>query len=790
MINPSTLPPAAKNKPDFLSLLRSDLPASFVVFLIAVPLSLGIALASGAPSVVAGLIAAVVGGIVVGLMGGAPLQVSGPAAGLTVVVFGLVHQFGWATTCAITACAGLVQILLGSLRISRAALYISPSVVHGMLAGIGIVIALAQLHVVLGGQPQASALLNLKALPQQIVEHHGPAVILGLITIAVLAAWPLLPKIVQKVPAALAAVSLSTLVSLLYAMDVKRVHLPDNLYTDHVLPALPTGNWGAFGIAVATVALIASVESLLAAVATDKLHSGDRANLDRELLGQGAGNLVSGLLGGLPITGVVVRSSANIKAGAKSRLSSILHGFWILLFVTLLGVVIQKIPLASLAGLLVFVGIKLVDFHHIRELGIHREAPIYFVTVTGVVFLNLLAGVGLGIGLALLMLLRRLAQATITIKQGAGLPLGEHVRQHVRMEGSLTFLSVPQITAQLSTIPPGANVEIDLAVDLMDHAAFESLHSWRIAHEKTGGRVDIDERHEGWYDSALSGKPRTTRLAPIATLNALFFGRSRRKVTAPSVPASIAEDSAAAPAGLPANDSLLEGMRTFARDSAPVVRPLLEQLAREGQEPTELFITCADSRIVPSLITSSGPGDLFVVRNVGNLIPPLPLQNGETVSGGGDVSVSAALDYSLHVLNVNRVVVCGHSGCGAMNALVEGKIAGTDTPLGNWLAHGQKSMERFLLGETMDGARTEADRLSQINVVQQLETLRTFPTVREREKDGSLQLVGLFFDIEEARVLIYDPILHRFVPVDGDGPAPPDETRPARDKENILVGAR
>ena len=764
------------------------MPASFVVFLIAVPLSLGIALASGAPSVVAGLIAAVVGGIVVGLMGGAPLQVSGPAAGLTVVVFGLVHQFGWPVTCAITACAGVVQLLLGTLRISRAALYISPSVVHGMLAGIGIVIALAQLHVVLGGQPQASALLNLKALPQQIVEHHGPAVVLGLITIGVLVGWPFLPKLVQKVPAALAAVGISTIVSLVFAMDVKRVLLPENLYADHVLPQMPNGNWGAFAVAVATVALIASVESLLAAVATDKLHSGDRANLDRELMGQGAGNMMSGLLGGLPITGVVVRSSANIKAGAKSRLSAILHGFWILLFVAVLSFVIQKIPLASLAGLLVFVGIKLVDFHHIRELGIHREAPIYFVTVAGVVFLNLLAGVGLGIGLALLMLLRRLAQSTITMEQRTLLP-GEPVRQHVRMEGSLTFLSVPQITAQLSAIPPGANVEIDLAVDWMDHAAFESLHSWRIAHEKTGGRVDIDERHEGWYDSALSGKPRATRFAPIATLNALFFGRLRRKqIAPPSVSTAPATETSAAV--LPPHDSLLEGMRTFARDSAPVVRPLLEQLAREGQEPTELFITCADSRIVPSLITSSGPGDLFEVRNVGNLVPPLPLQNGEISGCGGDVSVSAALDYSLHVLNVKRVVVCGHSGCGAMNALVEDKIAGTDTPLGKWLAHGQKSMERFRLGETMDGARTEADRLSQINVVQQLETLRTFPTVREREQTGSLQLVGLFFDIEEASVLIYDPILHRFVPVDSGGLMPPDETPSARDTENLLVGAR
>ena len=512
--------PAAPDKPSFVSLLKSDLPASFVVFLIAVPLSLGIAFASGAP-VMAGLIAAVVGGIVVGLVGGVPLQVSGPAAGLTVVVFGLVQQFGWPVTCAITACAGVVQLILGTLKISRAALYISPAVVHGMLAGIGIVIALAQLHVVLGGKPQASALLNLKALPQQILEHHGPAVVLGVLTIAILLVWPLLPKLVQKVPGALAGVGIATLVSVLFNMPVKRVELPANLYSDHVFAALPNGNWGAFFIAVATVALIASVESLLAAVATDKLHSGVRANLDRELLGQGAGNFVSGFIGGLPITGVVVRSSANIKAGAQSRMSGILHGVWILLFVTVLGFVIQKIPLAALAGLLVFVGLRLVNMHHIRDVIKNHEAPVYFVTVAGVVFLNLLAGVGLGIGLAVILLLRRLAQAKITT-ESRPLPGGDGMLYHVRMDGSLTFLTVPQISKVLGDIPAGANVEIDLMVDLMDHAAFEALHGWRVNHEKTGGKVDIDEVHENWYESAVSGTPKAGRITSPSPLSPLI----------------------------------------------------------------------------------------------------------------------------------------------------------------------------------------------------------------------------------------------------------------------------
>lgn len=191
----------------------ADLSASIAVFLIALPLSLGIALATGAP-LQAGLVAAAVGGLVAGRLGGSPLQVSGPAAGLTVVTAELIHHYGWRATCAITVLAGITQLGLGCLRVARTALAVSPAIVHGMLAGIGVTIAVAQLHIVLGGIPQSSVLDNLVALPDQVARMHPAAVSMSALTLALLFAWPRIPgrtgRMLRKVPAALVAVAGAT----------------------------------------------------------------------------------------------------------------------------------------------------------------------------------------------------------------------------------------------------------------------------------------------------------------------------------------------------------------------------------------------------------------------------------------------------------------------------------------------------------------------------------------------------------------------------------------------------
>ncbi|TDQ49553.1 SulP family inorganic anion transporter [Actinorugispora endophytica] len=729
-------------------LLRSlprDAAASLVVFLVAVPLSLGIAVASGAP-LVSGIIAAVVGGIVAGAFGGSAIQVSGPAAGLTIIVAELVLTHGWGVTCLVTVLAGLVQLTLGAFRVARAALAVSPAVIHGMLAGVGITIALAQLHVVLGGDPQSSAVANIMELPRQVMDNHSPAVAVGLVTVVVMTAWSRLPETgrLRRIPPALVAVAASTAAASFYDWPVQRVDLPDSPAHAWSGPALPEiGQVHGVATAVATVALVASVESLLCAIAVDRMHDGRRVRLNRELIGQGAANIASGALGGLPVAGVIVRSSVNARAGARTPLAAVLHGVWVLLFVALFASTVELIPMAALAGLLVFIGVRMVNLAHLRDLREHHEAGVYLTTLAAVVLLGLMEGVLIGFALALLVSLRRLTRVTVLTEERPG-GTGQW---HVVVQGSLTFLGVPRVAQVLRTVPAGAHVDLDLHVDFMDHAAFESIHAWRVDHERTGGRVDIDEVHENWYEL------NSTRTAPVAKTPTRGLARWW-------APWGMRQERAASP---DASGLLLAGAREYHASTAERMRALMGRLA-QCQRPQALFITCADSRVVPNVITSSGPGDLFTVRNIGNLVPPRG-------AGSGDDSMGAAIEYAVSVLEVPSIVVCGHSHCGAMRALLEERpSAAADEvaagSLGRWLRYGEPSLDR--LGEVGPGvpAAESVRRLSQANVVQQLENLLGYPAVRDRHERGELELTGLYYDLDTAMLHVLDPRTGLFTAVE------------------------
>ncbi|WP_274561029.1 bifunctional SulP family inorganic anion transporter/carbonic anhydrase [Streptomyces spiramyceticus] len=727
----------------------ADVSASISVFLIALPLSLGIALATGSP-LQAGLVAAAVGGIVAGRFGGAPLLVSGPAAGLTVVTAELIQHYGWRTTCAITVLAGVAQLALSAVRVARSALAVSPAIVHGMLAGIGVTIALAQLHIVLGGTPQSSAVDNVRGLPAQLADLHPVALSVSALTIAVLLLWPRVPgrtgRMVRKIPAALAAVAAATAVAAFAGLSLPRVDLPS--WRSHALPELPEGPVLGILAAVLTITLVGSVESLLSAVAVDKLVAArkrptvriPRADLDRELAGQGAANIVSGALGGLPVTGVAVRSAANVAAGGVSRHSTMLHGLWIVIAALLLVPVLDLIPLAALAALVMVVGVQMVSITHLRTVTRHREMLVYAVTLAAVVLAGVLEGVAIGGAVAVGVALHRLAKTRITTETT---PDGV---QHVRVRGQLTFLAVPRLSRTLNQVPQGTDVVVELDGSFMDHAAYEALQDWQDSHVAHGGRVEVAGR---------SGKFSGPATAAHICCRPWTPWRNHH-----------CDDHAAtppvAPGGRTGSGQLASGVSAFQRNTAPLVREELARLAREGQQPSQLFITCADSRLVTSMITASGPGDLFTVRNVGNLVPPPGAES-------SDDSVGAAVEYAVDVLQVETITICGHSGCGAMQALLNTPLdtpldtpGAGQTPLRRWLQHGLPSLQRMKSRHhswARISGRLPTDAIEQLcltNVVQQLEHLRMHEAVRRRLAEGTLELHGMYFHVGEAQAYLLE----------------------------------
>ncbi|MET9773404.1 SulP family inorganic anion transporter [Streptomyces sp. NPDC006367] len=826
-VHPAHSPPPGR--PRRFRVAGADVSASIAVFLIALPLSLGIALATGAP-LQAGLVAAAVGGIVTGWLGGCPLQVSGPAAGLTVVTADLIQRYGWRTTCAITVLAGLAQLGLGCLRVARNALAVSPAIVHGMLAGIGVTIAVAQLHIVLGGTPQSSVPDNLRALPAQLANLRPADLAVSVLTLTLLLLWPRIPgrggQLLGKLPAALIAVAGATAVAALAGLRLPKVDLPS--WSSHALAALPDGPVLGLVAAVLTTTLVCSVQSLLGAVAVDKLVAArpgpaarvGRSDLDRELLGQGAANVVSGALGGLPVAGVAVRSTANVHAGAVSRNSTMLHGVLVVIATLLMVPALELIPLASLAALVMAVGLKMVSLNHIRTVTRHREVLVYAVTTCGVVCFGVLEGVGLGIAVAVGVALRRLTRTRFTHVERDGV-------HHVQVRGQLTFLAVPRLSRVLHQVPHGADAVVELDGSFMDHAAYEALQDWQKTHTAHGGSVDVTGRGPDlrlsepaetagcrcrpwtpWRNhqcarpqSAPAPSPGSHRQpgddrqpgAPAGTAGGTQGAGKERGAdgehgadgllgpdgtggrTGATAPGGCLDDDgphehggagdpgehrgSAGPGGAAGAGTreLVRGISAFQRNTAPLVRDELARLAREGQRPSQLFLTCADSRLVTSMITSSGPGDLFVVRNVGNLVPP----PGEE---SGDDSVAAAVEYAVDVLKVRSVTVCGHSGCGAVQALLDAGAGGTRTPLERWLRHGLPSLRRLPADEDEDteagprlaGRRPAdaAERLCLTNVVQQLEHLRAHGSVSRALRSGELELHGMYFHVGEAQAYL------------------------------------
>ncbi|MEU0413767.1 SulP family inorganic anion transporter [Streptomyces griseorubiginosus] len=469
--------------------LRQDFAASLVVFLVALPLCVGVAVASGVPAEL-GLVTGIVGGLVTGVMRGSSLQVSGPAAGLTVLVFEAVQEFGLPALGVIVLAAGLIQLAMGALKLGRWFRAISVSVVEGMLAGIGLVLIAGQLYSAAGLKAPTTGVGKILGLPGAAVDALGSSTALislavGAGTVAVLVLWKKLPKKAQAVPGALAAVLLATVVTQVFGLSIATVEV--NGLLDSIQPPGSEAfgelaDPAIFGTILAFT-LIASAESLFSAAAVDRLHDGPRTEYDKELMAQGAGNAVCGALGALPMTAVIVRSSANVQAGARTKASRVMHGVWLLLFAALLPSTLALIPLPALAGILVHAGFKLIPFKAIVPLWrSHRgEALILVVTAVSIVAVNMFEGVLIGLALSVAKTAWEASHLKMEIvDKGAG-PIQAH------LSGNATFLRLPKILDSLESLPQDRPVELDLSgLHHLDHACRTALENWAERHSSVG----------------------------------------------------------------------------------------------------------------------------------------------------------------------------------------------------------------------------------------------------------------------------------------------------------------
>jgi MFS superfamily sulfate permease-like transporter len=396
--------------------------------------------------------------------------------------------------------AGAIQLVAGLLKTGRWFRAISPEVIHGMLAGIGVLIVIQQFHVVLDRSPEHSGLANIKAMWGAVFGGLFPlngsseeaAAMIGLVTLAVMMLWERFrPVKLKLIPGALLGIAAATTVAQVFHLTVHRVSVPTNLgemIRFPTLAGLESQSWTAIAGAAFAMAFIASAETLLSAAALDQMQTRQKTDYDRELAAQGVGNMLCGLVGALPMTGVIVRSSTNVQAGAETRKSTIMHGGWILLSVLAFPFVLRMIPTASLAAVLVFVGIRLVKPADVKKLARFGKVPvvIYFASLLTIVFTNLLTGVLVGIALSLMKLLYSVTHLDARVVE-------EGDQTHVHLSGIGTFLGIPKIATALEQVRPDTTVHLHShGLRYIDHACIEVIESWVESREEQGQQVHIE----------------------------------------------------------------------------------------------------------------------------------------------------------------------------------------------------------------------------------------------------------------------------------------------------------
>ena len=733
---------------DYRKSLGTDFAAGLVVFLVALPLCLGIALASNAP-LISGLVAGVVGGLLVSWISGSHTSVSGPAAGLTAVVVAQIEKLGGFEPFLVAVIlAGILQLVMGAIRAGSLAAFFPSSVIKGLLAAIGVILILKQIPHIFGHDPDWMGDMDFQQLDGKntfseliatMFDIHAGASLVGLVSLVILIYWNKTPLKKTGIPAPLGVVVLGAGASFamegmseLWAIGASHsVQVPVTSGLGDLARSLPSPDWsslkgGPVYIAALTIAIVATLETLLNLEAVDNLDKQQRVSPpNRELVAQGFGNITSGFLGGLPLTSVIVRSSVNVDMGAKTRLSCFIHGLFLFGTVAMFPGILNRIPLASLAAILLVTGFKLANPSLFRQM--HKEGKNQFlpfvVTVLAIVFTDLLVGILIGMAVSIGFILR----------SNLNRPLRHIVEKHVGgdvhrvvLSNQVSFLNKAAILKMLHGFERGSQVVLDArGSDYVDPDVLDLIHDFEStiapAHDLKVSLLGLKDHYDK-LDDRIQYVDVTTR-------------DIQQDITAEQV-----------------LDLMKAGNERFV-NGEQITRDPRRQIGStsEGQFPLAVVLACMDSRIATEMVFDLGLGDIFSVRLAGNVAAAKGL---------------GSMEYGCAVAGAKLLLVMGHTRCGAVNAAIDLADKGADpveaTGCDN-IASITDSIRKAIEMETdtkddrTSANETFSDRVTELNVRQ---TMKEIPeksgTIRRLVEEGKIRIAGAVYDIRTGRVRFLD----------------------------------
>jgi len=726
--------------------IGKDLPASLVVFLVALPLCLGVALASGAP-LLSGLIAGIVGGIIVGFLSGSHSSVSGPAAGLTAIVatsietlhdpgtFGTAGALERAFPLFIVAVvlAGLIQVVLGIVKAGVISNYFPSSVIKGLLAAIGIILIFKQIPHAVGYDKDAEGDFSFfqkdgentfSELIKMLDYISWGAIIITLLCIGIMLLWDKTKLKKLPVPSALVAVLFGVGLN-----EIFRWHAPGLLIAQEHLVTLPVFNspsevssvltfpdWSGLGrfavyVIAVKIAVVASLETLLNLEAVDKLDAERRYSPpNKELIAQGVGNITSGLIGGIPVTSVIVRSSVNLNTGAKTKLSAVMHGLMLLMSLLFLARYMNMIPYAALAAILLLTGYKLASVKVFKEMykkGLHQFLP-FVVTVVAIFFTDLLIGIVVGLAVAFFFILRNNRRSGFR-HSTEKFPAGEVVR--IKLAPHVTFLNKEPLVTELNQLEDGAEVVIDATdTDYIDYDVLEYIREYKA-----------EANHSGNIELSLIGFKEDYKIPDFI----LFKDVITKEVQEDLTPQSVLE-------------ILREGNQRFINGDSRN-KDLLRQAKQthKAQHPMAVLVGCIDSRSTSEMVFDLGLGDIFNARVAGNVATD---------------EVIGSVEFATKVAGAKLIVVKGHSNCGAVKAACDGVRLGNITSV---LEKIQPAVDAET--ETAENRTSANDKfvanVTRLNVRETMHQIRKkSPLIDEMLKSGQIGMVGAVHDLLTGQV--------------------------------------